>query len=101
MLRYPHSTEICQNCQERVAVYNDHYCGACAEMLGRPEQQPECKSCGAPHGVLIYRSLAVPRIWIKARGGSNDEPGFGRSRRNQVLASGLCRFCSQERKVGG
>ena len=99
-MRYPHSTTICQNCQERVAMFNDHYCGACAELLGVPERQEACKACGAPHGVYIQRSLAHPIIWIRGIGGEEGEPGFGQNRRSVVLASGLCRWCHEHRKDG-
>lgn len=97
-MRYPHSVEICQNCQERNAMFNDHYCGACAEAMGLPERQNLCKACGAPHGVFIQRSLAYPKYWIIGQGGSEGEPGFGKCRKSMVLTSGLCRWCSDERR---
>lgn len=98
-MRYPHSTEVCKNCQEQMAMFNDHYCGACAESMGLPERQDTCKSCGAPNGIYIQRSLAEPRYWIKCVGGADGEPGFGKSRKSMVLASGLCRYCEDKRRT--
>lgn len=94
MLRYPPTSTTCKNCKTSMAMYNDPYCGRCAEMLGRPDRQDVCKRCGAPDGVWIARSLACPATWIKISGGVDDEPGYGKSRRSTVLASGLCRWCS-------
>lgn len=97
MLRYPTTTVVCKNCRTSISMYNDPYCGRCAELLGRPEKQDACKRCGAPHGVYIARSLANPSVWMKCPGGTDDEPGFGKSRRSQVLSSGLCRFCHEHK----
>lgn len=101
MLRYPYTNSPCKNCLTSIAMYNDPYCGRCAEMLGRPEKQDSCKRCGAPHGVYIARNLANPRMWVRCSGGTDDEPGYGKSRKSTVLASGLCRWCSDVKRGEG
>lgn len=99
MLRYPSTTIVCKNCCTNIAMYNDPYCGRCAELLGRPDRQETCKRCGAPNNIWIARSLANPLIWVRMPGGMDEEPGFGKSRKSQVLASGLCRFCHDHKRV--
>jgi len=100
-LRYPRTIKTCKRCLSREACFDDDYCGACGEeMDGKPAPKDACKTCGAPHGVYIQRSLANPVIWIRGVGGAEGEPGFGENGKSTVLSNGFCRYCFEAEKAG-
>jgi hypothetical protein len=99
-MRYPATERLCDSCQTRIAMFDGPYCGVCSEELELPPKHNCCRSCGAPHGVLVVRAAAFPVIWIKAKGGHNDdEAGFGKARKTLIRADGLCHFCWEHSKV--
>lgn len=96
-LRYPTTDRKCARCSSRVAMFNSELCGYCdEENPSIPRNRMECRNCKAPHGTWIQRSLTTPQSWIVAQNGTDEEPGYGQSRRSVVLDSGLCRWCSDK-----
>ena len=102
-MRYPLTTHKCVQCNTRYAMYDDCYCGVCAEEIEDGSSQDwqdnqECASCGCPDGALIRRSIDYPAIWMRDTGETHGGT-FGRSIIVKIMKTGLCRYCHDNRKV--